>query len=269
MDGNGNASELYGVYSSKADADKAVANIKAWAAQIQKDDAAIGVAQSDWDITKIEVDRQGGKNSAGTTKSPTTTVKSPATGGKSPSATVKSPAAPAWSFGTKMLFQQDLDTSRAMLKAKKAELTRWDAQAKANFKANFGTTDIKARNLILDRINRALALSNRLTPDNFVRADTYKPDRLAYVDPKDPTRIYIDRAYIQADPTNTDARAGTILHEISHFFGTKDWAVPYRVPAYGVDMAQMLANNNSALALQNADNFTFYVEGAIKPRATP
>jgi murein DD-endopeptidase MepM/ murein hydrolase activator NlpD len=64
MDPYGKTNELYGVYSSKAAADKAVAQVKAWADQIKKDDARRGIVKSDWDITTIEVQRSGTKSAS-------------------------------------------------------------------------------------------------------------------------------------------------------------------------------------------------------------
>lgn len=56
----------------------------------------------------------------------------------------------------------------------------------------------------------------------------------------------------------TNSRAGTIIHEMSHFSiagGTKDHA-------YGPDECKAPAKTDPLLALTNADTFEFYVEGA-------
>ncbi len=57
-----NGGELYGAYKSEADAQKAVAEIKKWAANIDKDLAYWGVKKSDWqiDLGRIKVEKMGG-----------------------------------------------------------------------------------------------------------------------------------------------------------------------------------------------------------------
>ena len=238
MDASGKTNELYGVYSSKADADNAVAEVKAWAARIRQIDADNGVASSNWDITTIQVDRTGSRPVTNASTAPNRPM----------------PPALAQSF------QRDLEASRALLRSRQAEIQRWDAQAQANFRAAFGTTDPAARRMILDRINRALTIDVNLTPSNLRPAEQSQRNRFAYVYPNDPTRIYLDQAYYSARPNGVDSRPGVLLHEISHFLGTQDIV-------YGQKGARQLAQTNPNQALQNADNFEYYMEGAA--RAAP
>jgi hypothetical protein len=53
MDTSPEQSELYGVYDTKQQADKAVAEIKKWAAQIRAIDAFYGVVGGDWEINRV------------------------------------------------------------------------------------------------------------------------------------------------------------------------------------------------------------------------
>lgn len=82
-------------------------------------------------------------------------------------------------------------------------------------------------------------------------------DYYAYVYPNDPSlTIYLCNAFWQAPLTGTDSRAGTLIHEASHFDvhgGTDDHA-------YGQSAAQQLAINSPALAVMNADSHEYLAE---------
>ncbi|CAA7268025.1 unnamed protein product [Cyclocybe aegerita] len=69
-------------------------------------------------------------------------------------------------------------------------------------------------------------------------------------------RIYFCNAFWNAPTTGTDSKAGTIIHEASHFTrngGTDDHA-------YGQTAAQNLARSNPALAVMNADSHEYFAE---------
>jgi hypothetical protein len=55
MDSSPNSGELYGVYNTKQEADKAVADIQKWAARMKADNAYWGVTKSDWDVVGVNV----------------------------------------------------------------------------------------------------------------------------------------------------------------------------------------------------------------------
>lgn len=57
--GDPNGGELHGVYGTKAQADKAVVDIRKWAADIEKTDAYYGVKNGYWEIGKVEIMRDG------------------------------------------------------------------------------------------------------------------------------------------------------------------------------------------------------------------
>ena len=78
----------------------------------------------------------------------------------------------------------------------------------------------------------------------------------AYVYPTQPYKIWLCSAFWSAPATGTDSKAGTIVHELSHFNvlgGTDDWA-------YGQSAAHNLAVSNPSRAVDNADNHEYFAE---------
>jgi peptidyl-Lys metalloendopeptidase len=78
----------------------------------------------------------------------------------------------------------------------------------------------------------------------------------AYVYPNQPYTIYVCNAFWSAPTTGTDSKAGTLIHELSHFYAvasTDDWA-------YGQSAAKSLAKNNPSKAVDNADSHEYFAE---------
>jgi peptidyl-Lys metalloendopeptidase len=78
----------------------------------------------------------------------------------------------------------------------------------------------------------------------------------AYVYPNQPYNIYLCGAFWAAPLTGTDSKAGTLIHEMSHFnvvAGTDDLA-------YGQTAARNLAINNPDGAVRNADSHEYFAE---------
>lgn len=78
----------------------------------------------------------------------------------------------------------------------------------------------------------------------------------AYVIPIDPYRIYLCPNFWRASLIGTDSRAGTILHELTHFpevSGTTDHA-------YGQRLVANLASENPERAVENADSYEYFAE---------
>jgi peptidyl-Lys metalloendopeptidase len=78
----------------------------------------------------------------------------------------------------------------------------------------------------------------------------------AYVYPTRPYEIFVCRAFWNAPLTGTDSKAGTLVHEMSHFnvvAGTDDHA-------YGQSAAKSLAASDPTRALDNADNHEYFAE---------
>ena len=65
--------------------------------------------------------------------------------------------------------------------------------------------------------------------------------------------------------TENQSQVGTLLHEISHLLGgTNDEADPGTgVVAYGAAAAKALATNHPALAVNNAENYGFYISAFL------
>jgi peptidyl-Lys metalloendopeptidase len=80
----------------------------------------------------------------------------------------------------------------------------------------------------------------------------------AYVQPNSPYVITLCGAFWPASTTGTDSKAGTIIHETSHFnivAGTND-------NAYGQTAAKSLARTNPTGALNNADSHEYFSENS-------
>jgi len=78
----------------------------------------------------------------------------------------------------------------------------------------------------------------------------------AYVYPASPYKIYVCNAFWSAPNTGTDSKAGTLVHEMSHFnvvAATDDHA-------YGQSAAKNLAISSPSKALDNADNHEYFAE---------
>jgi peptidyl-Lys metalloendopeptidase len=83
-----------------------------------------------------------------------------------------------------------------------------------------------------------------------------KQSYYAYVYPTAPYKIYVCNAFWSAPMTGTDSKAGTLIHEMTHFnvvASTDDWA-------YGKTAAAALAISNPAKALDNADSHEYFAE---------
>jgi peptidyl-Lys metalloendopeptidase len=83
-----------------------------------------------------------------------------------------------------------------------------------------------------------------------------KQNYYAYVYPTQPYAIYLCKVFWQAPATGTDSKAGTLVHEMSHFnvtAGTDDWV-------YGQSGAKSLAISDPTKALNNADNHEYFAE---------
>jgi peptidyl-Lys metalloendopeptidase len=81
-------------------------------------------------------------------------------------------------------------------------------------------------------------------------------DHFAHVFPTRPYQIFLCNMFWDAPPTGTDSKAGTIVHELSHFnvvAGTDD-------NVYGQSLCRQLARDNPAEAIANADSHEYFAE---------
>jgi peptidyl-Lys metalloendopeptidase len=91
------------------------------------------------------------------------------------------------------------------------------------------------------------------------------PYVFAYVYPDQPYTINLCGAFWSAATTGTDSKAGTLIHEITHFTvvaGTTDYV-------YGQTGAHNLAVNTPAQAIMNADNHEYFAENNPPLETTP
>ena len=99
---------------------------------------------------------------------------------------------------------------------------------------------------IVDAVNNQPIVYDCSCTDNYY----------AYVYPTQPYKVYLCNAFWSAPNTGTDSRAGTIIHEVSHFnavAGTDDHA-------YGHTAAKRLAQKQPAKAVDNADSHEYFAE---------
>lgn len=83
-----------------------------------------------------------------------------------------------------------------------------------------------------------------------------KKNYYAYVYPSKPYFIYLCRVFWSAPLTGTDSKAGTLIHEMSHFTvvaSTNDYV-------YGQTGAKNLAISDPSKAVNNADNHEYFAE---------
>lgn len=117
----------------------------------------------------------------------------------------------------------------------------------------FGTSSSTRFNTVkgnYDRIEYALS-NTRLTFNCGCTSSAY-----AYVYPTQPYRIYLCKAFWSAPNTGTDSKAGTIIHELSHF----DVLANTDDIVYGQTGARNLATSSPSQAVRNADNHEYFSE---------
>ena len=82
----------------------------------------------------------------------------------------------------------------------------------------------------------------------------------AYVYPNQPYRVYLCGAFWSAPNIGADSRAGTIIHEVSHF----DIVANTDDVVYGMTGAKNLASTDPAGAVRNADNHEYFSENTAQ-----
>ncbi|MEP7136624.1 MAG: M35 family metallo-endopeptidase [Chloroflexota bacterium] len=100
------------------------------------------------------------------------------------------------------------------------------------------------------------ALSNAMNTASMTFDCGCKKKYYAYVYPNRPYTIYLCSVFWTAPATGTDSKAGTLIHETSHFnvvASTDDWA-------YGQTNAKSLAISDPVKAIDNADSHEYFAE---------
>jgi peptidyl-Lys metalloendopeptidase len=124
----------------------------------------------------------------------------------------------------------------------------------ARYTTWFGTYDATRYSTVkshFSNISNAYATQPFVVDCSCTTAGTY-----AYVYPSQPYKIYVCGAFWNAPNTGTDSKAGTLVHETSHFTvlgGTAD-------NAYGQSAAKSLAISSPAKAIMNADSHEYFAE---------
>ena len=116
----------------------------------------------------------------------------------------------------------------------------------------FGAIDSNRFNTVK---NHFVAIENAFQTAPVVVDCSCTQNYYAYVYPTQPYKIYVCNAFWSAPNTGTDSRAGTLVHEMSHFnvvAGTDDWA-------YGQTACKKLAKR-ATKAIDNADSHEYFAE---------
>ncbi len=117
----------------------------------------------------------------------------------------------------------------------------------------FGTFIASRYNLVTDHFN---AIQNAWANAAVTFDCKCKQNYYAYVYPTKPYTIYLCKVFWTAPMTGTDSKAGTLIHEMSHFnvvASTDDYV-------YGQTGAMNLAITNPDQAVDNADNHEYFAE---------
>ncbi len=151
---------------------------------------------------------------------------------------------------------QDLNASEQITQEARLALTNLPENERAGsprYLQWFGTYSASRYSKVLDAYKKA----ERVMADGSVEFNCdCNENFFAYVFPIDPFKVYLCNLYWNAAQTGSDSRAGTILHELSHFpevSGTND-------NAYGASDATSLALSSPNSAVNNADSIEYFAE---------
>jgi peptidyl-Lys metalloendopeptidase len=100
------------------------------------------------------------------------------------------------------------------------------------------------------------AISNAMANAGITFDCKCEQNYYAYVYPNQPYNIYLCKVFWQAPLSGTDSKAGTLIHEMSHFnvvAGTDD-------VVYGQTAARNLADTDPDAAITNADSHEYFAE---------
>ena len=159
--------------------------------------------------------------------------------------------------------KQALKDQKQMLLEKQAALKRWGEADIDCFGNTFGRFLPKDRELVQGRVNQQLKLV-----DEFLKNDSYKQrffassdeGSIAHVYGYDTDHeIYLSNSYWELPAKE---RAGVLGHEMTHY-SDKAGLNDYGKYGYGVGECRNLARRQPEMALDNADNFRFYLQGDL------
>ena len=151
---------------------------------------------------------------------------------------------------------------QSLLASARSQATTYASGAKSYVGANkqgaryttwFGTYDLARYTTVTNHFN---AITNAFTNAGITFDCGCKQNYYAYVYPNQPYTIYLCKVFWTAPLTGTDLKAGTLIHEMSHFnvvASTDDWV-------YGQAGAKSLAISDPNKAIDNADNHEYFAE---------
>lgn len=182
------------------------------------------------------------------------------------SAKAATPAAaplPSAALAKSLAFTSCKASQQSQIATAVTNATAYSANASAYLGANtqgpryttwFGVFNSGRYNTVASHFSALTAAFNNA--DIVVDCSCRKKSTYAYVYANQPYKIYLCGAFWSAPATGTDSKAGTLVHEMSHFTvvaGTDDHA-------YGQTAAKTLAVSNPALAVDNADSHEYFAE---------
>ena len=134
------------------------------------------------------------------------------------------------------------------------ELSVAERPGSPRYTAWFGAHDATRYALVADNFARILDSLADATLNYDCTCD--EPGVYAFVRPINLHDVFLCPTFFAVSVLGTDSRAGTLVHELSHFTalaGTDDHA-------YGQDAAAVLAGTDPTLAVDNADSYEYFAE---------
>lgn len=144
----------------------------------------------------------------------------------------------------------------AMLKKTLAALQKWDDDTKAKARKWFGDDSEEVRKTMTQRTSKSISHLEKMNEKSFELANKKHEKVYAYVYPNKDDKIYLGNAFDKAPPTGDNSKAGTLVHETSHFDsvgGTAD-------EDYGHEACEDMAETDPKKAQNNADSYEYFTE---------
>jgi peptidyl-Lys metalloendopeptidase len=134
-----------------------------------------------------------------------------------------------------------------------AYLGKGQQQQGSRYTTWFGTVTSSRYNTVKDNFS---AIYAAMSTEDITVDCKCKQNYYAYVYPNDPYKIYVCKVFWQAPLLGTDSKAGTLVHEMSHFRVVADTDDV----VYGQTGARNLASSNPDAAITNADSHEYFAE---------
>lgn len=183
---------------------------------------------------------------------------------EAPEVTGAAVAAPEPSF-TSCSDSQKSTVKQALADAEKGAQTALDNLQKntcsnnGNYTTWFGTCDATSYQTVTNKVSAIqTALSTKTMTFNCAPSNC-SGGTIAYVYKHSPYTVYLCSPYWNHGNTGYDTKAGTIVHEVSHFAVVADTS-DY---AYGTTACKKLATSDPSKAIANADSYEYFGETLV------